>query len=401
MDTLIAEKVDQAVGILDELGIDCWLTFARETTETGDPVLPLILGQAVTWQSAFMLTRRGDRIAIVGKYEDEAVAASRAWPRIVPYVQGIAQPLRDVLDELSPQSIAINYSTDDVKADGLSHGMWLLLQKYLADTPHVDRLVSASEIIRALRSRKTASEVQRMREAIAVTDEIFVQFTDALRLGMSELEISQFMHREVDRRGLTTAWERGHCPIVNTCAASMSGHGMPSSDLRTDTGQLVHLDFGVCKYGYCSDIQRGWYIPAPGETQPPDELCHGVQTVVQAITAAAEALVPGVECWTVDEAARTVLTSAGYPPYDHATGHNVGRAAHDGGGTLGPRWERYGRTPFYPVEVGNVYTLELGIDNLAGYGYFGLEEMVLVTEQGVQWLTERQMSLPMLELASS
>ena len=86
---------------------------------------------------------------------------------------------------------------------------------------------------------------------------------------------------------------------------------------------------------------------------------------------------------------------AGYPEYQHATGHHVGRAAHDGGGVLGPRWERYGRMPFVPIEVGNVFTLELGIEN-TGAGYIGLEEMVLVTDDGCEFLTSPQSELWLL-----
>jgi Xaa-Pro aminopeptidase len=88
----------------------------------------------------------------------------------------------------------------------------------------------------------------------------------------------------------------------------------------------------------------------------------------------------------------------GYPEYMHALGHQVGRMAHDGGGLLAPRWERYGRTPFLPVEEGQVYTLELGV-MVEGRGYLGLEEMVLVTPDGVEWLTARQLDLPLLAWA--
>ena len=56
---------------------------------------------------------------------------------------------------------------------------------------------------------------------------------------------------------------------------------------------------------------------------------------------------------------------------------------------LGPQWERYGQTPFGIIEVGNVFAIELGTA-VPGYGYVGLEENVLITEEGAQWLSEPQ-----------
>jgi Xaa-Pro aminopeptidase len=399
MTSIVAEKVEQAIAILDELGVDCWLTFVRETTETGDPVLPLILGQPLTWQSALILTRKGERIAIVGRYEDEAVKSAGGggvWTRVLPYVQSIRSPLLTTLQRLDPRRIAVNYSKDDVKADGLSHGLMLLLKEYLAGTPHVQQLESAGEIIRALRGRKTAGEIERIRRAISTADEIFRAIARAAHVGMTERAVSDFMHEEVRRRGIATAWERVQCPIVTTGPQSMVGHGTPSADLAIAPGRIFHLDFGVRVDEYCSDIQRAWYVPEPGETAAPDGVQRGFDVIVRAIHAAFDALQPGVEGWAVDAAAREVITSAGYPEYQHATGHQVGRAAHDGGAVLGPKWERYGRTPTVPIEAGNVFTLELGIDNLDGRGYLGLEEMVLLTERGAQWLTTPQTSLPVL-----
>jgi Xaa-Pro aminopeptidase len=400
--SLIAGKVDQAISILRELEIDCWLTFVRETTETGDPVLPLILGQNLTWQSALILTRGGERIAIIGKYDDAAVRAGGVWTTVQPYVQSIRGPLLTALDRLAPRprSIAVNYSVDDVKADGLSHGMYLLLQEYLKGTPHAAALTSAAEVIRLLRGRKTAEEVARIRRAIALTGEIFAAVEATVDAGWPEAEVSSFMHAQAAARGVATAWDAAQCPIVTTGPKSMVGHGVPSSDLRVERGNIFHLDFGVRADEYCSDIQRCWYVPRPGrvEPAPPEPVQRAFDTVVRAIEAGAAALKPGVECWTVDAAARKVVVDSGYPEYQHATGHHVGRAAHDGGGVLGPKWERYGRTPFYTVEEGNVFTLELGIDDVDGRGYLGLEEMVLVTESGCEWLTAPQTTLPLLRV---
>jgi len=398
---LVPEKVAQAIRILDELDIDCWLTFVRETTETGDPILPIILGQPVTWQSAFVLTRspQGDAIAIVGKFEDEAVKATGGWKQVLPYVQSIRSPLITTLKRLDPKQIAINYSIDDVKADGLSHGMMLLLREYLKDSPYVERLVSADRIVRALRSRKTPGEIERIRRAIATTDEIFNAVAKFAKPGVSEKAVSDFMHTEVERRKISTSWEYAMCPIVTTGPKSMVGHGLPSSELKIEGGCIFHLDFGVRQNEYCSDIQRSWYVRPPnsGETKAPDDVQKAFDTVRRAIQSAFDGLKPGVECWTIDAIARKVVVDAGYPEYQHATGHTVGRAAHDGGGVLGPKWERYGKTPTYLVEAGNVFTLELGID-IPNRGYLGLEEMALVTSggTGAQWLTTPQTSLLLL-----
>ncbi len=397
MPSIVQQKVDQAVGVLSELNIDAWLTFVRETTETGDPMLPIILGQPLTWQSALIITRSGDRIALVGKYEEEAVRSTGAFNEVVAYTEGIRKPLIAVLQRLDPAQIAINYSLDDVKADGLSHGMHQLLCKHLDGTDFVDRLISAEEIIRVVRGCKTPGEIERMRAAIATTDRIFDAISSFAKPGVTESAISQFMHDELTRRSIEPSWEAAMCPIVTTGPNSMVGHGLPSESLSVTPGCILHLDFGVREDDYCSDLQRCWYVPEAGETAPPQSVQCAFDAVLNAIDAAAALVRPGARGHEVDAAARSSLVSAGYPEYQHATGHQIGRAAHDGGGILGPKWERYGQTPDYILQPGQVFTLELGVENVDGKrGYLGLEEMVVVTHDGIEWLSKRQATLPLL-----
>jgi Xaa-Pro aminopeptidase len=397
MVSIVQQKVNQAVEVLSELSIDVWLTFVRETTETGDPMLPIILGQPLTWQSALMITRSGDRIAIVGKYEDEAVRSTGAFSEVIPYTEGVREPLITTLQRLDPAQIAINYSLDDVKADGLSHGMYELLRKYLEGTAFADRLISAEEIIRIVRGCKTSGEIDRMRAAIATTDRIFDAAASFARPGVTEQAISRFMHDELAKRGIKPAWEAAQCPIVTTGPDSMVGHGLPSETLPVTPGCILHVDFGVRQDDYCSDLQRCWYVPEAGETAPPSSVQRAFDAVVNAINAAAAVMKPGARGHEIDAAARSSLVNAGYQEYQHATGHQIGRAAHDGGAVLGPRWERYGRTPDYPLQPGQVFTLELGIENVDGKrGYLGLEEMVVVTRDELEWLSERQTTLPLL-----
>jgi Xaa-Pro aminopeptidase len=152
------------------------------------------------------------------------------------------------------------------------------------------------------------------------------------------------------------------------------------------------MDFGVRQAGFCSDIQRMWYFLDEGETQAPPDVQRAFTAVRSAILAAAQVLKPGAVGWEVDKAARSMLVKAGYPEYAHATGHQLGRTSHDGSTILGPRWERYGQTPYGIVEAGNVFTLELGV-RVPDRGYVGLEEDVVVTSRGIEWLTRPQVEL--------
>lgn len=394
--SLIHEKLAQVNVLLQEMDLDLWLTFVRESSDGGESAMPLILGRGLTWPSALLVTRAGDRIAIVGNYDADAVRSTGAWSEVVPYVQGIRDDLSRVLQRINPRAIALNYSIDDHSADGLTHGMFLLLNGYLAEIGMADRVVSAERLLGALRAQKTPSEVALIRAAIAATDAIFAEVPRIARLGVSEAEIARQMRAAAERGGMSTSWDATQCPIVNCGPESKVGHGVPSETLRVRPGQVLHIDFGVRRDDYCSDIQRVWYVPEQGETRAPDGLVKAFDAVTRAIQAAFEALKPGVEGWQIDAAARGSLLASGFQEYMHATGHHVGRAAHDGGGVLGPRWERYGRAPFARVAPGHVYTLELGVENADGRGYVGVEEMALVTPQGAEWLSTPQRSIPLL-----
>ena len=169
---IIQEKVEQAIEILQEQNVDLWLTFVRETSAVLDPVLPYIYGHDVTWQSAFVITRTGERIAIVGHFDAETTRRMGVYSEVIGYHEAFSKPLLDVLKRLNPAQIAVNYSTNDSHADGLTYGLYLLLQKYLADTPFAGRLVSAEKIVGALRGRKTPSEIDRIAAAVATTNEM-------------------------------------------------------------------------------------------------------------------------------------------------------------------------------------------------------------------------------------
>jgi Xaa-Pro aminopeptidase len=278
-----------------------------------------------------------------------------------------------------------------VHADGLSHGMYQLLCQYLDKTHFINKLESAEKIHSALRGRKTTQELDRLRKAIQTTYSIFDRTFEFIKVGMSESQVSDYMHSQLREFDVMAAWEYDSCPTVNTGPESSIGHVGPTS-LKISPGHIVHFDFGVLQDEYCSDIQRVVYFHRSGEVSTPPEVQRGFDTVRMAIDRAVKAMKPGVSGKEIDHIARQTIVEAGYPEYLYATGHQLGRVAHDGAGILGPRWERYGDTPEYPLEVGQVFTVEPGL-NVPGYGYIGIEEDVVITSRGADYLGEPQQEL--------
>jgi Xaa-Pro aminopeptidase len=384
---IVREKLDQAAEILREQDVDLWLTLVRETLLTNDPCLELIAGTYSAWTGAFLISAGGERTAIVGRFDTPSVEEIGAY-EVVGYDESIRPALVEAVERLAPRSIALNYSDSDAAADGLTHGLWRLLQDTFDGTTYVDRFTSSEAIVNALRGRKSPAEVERVRGAVSETEEIFDLVTRHLRPGLSELEIAALMHAEVERGGLGHAWGGDHCPAVNAGPEKDVGHA-PPGELTTKRGELLHIDFGVSSAGYCSDLQRVWYFLDEGETSAPEDVARAWDALWASMDAGAAVLAPGVEGWKVDAAARQSLIAAGYPEPMYALGHQLGRSAHDGGTVLAPKWDRYGAAPLGVVEEGNVFTLEYGTA-VPGRGYIGLEEDVLVTADGIEWLSKPQ-----------
>lgn len=385
---MIRAKIEQAVGILDELDVDLWMTFVRESATVHDPCLDVVVGGNVTWPSAFLIGRRGERIAVLGSLDKAAHEALGHYPEIVPYVQGIGETLRGVLARLDPRRIAVNHSLHDDKADGLTHGMWLLLQETLRGTPYGERLCTSEGIVSRLRSRKLAPELERIARACAETVDLFTQLDRRLAGGMTEKQIAAVMVEIMEAKGLERAWDADHCPAVFTGPESAGAHAGPT-DRVMEPGHLMNVDFGMRYEGYCSDLQRTWYCLRPGESEPPEAVRRGFEAVRDAVRKAAAFLRPGVQGREVDAVARGHIVAQGFEEYPHALGHQIGREAHDGAGLLCPVWERYGDKPFAAVEEGQCYTLEPRAQ-VPGHGVATVEEIVVVTKDGCRFLSAPQ-----------
>jgi len=136
-------------------------------------------------------------------------------------------------------------------------------------------------------------------------------------------------------------------------------------------------------------LQRTFYVLGEGEKKPPAAVMKGFETIVRAIEHSRQAMVPGVQGHDIDAIARKIIMDAGYTDFPHALGHQVGRFPHDGTAILGPKWEKYAQKPFLPLEEGMVFTIEPRLA-VPEHGTATVEEMVVVTKTGAEWLSSPQ-----------
>jgi Xaa-Pro aminopeptidase len=384
MNKFLASKSEQAIELLKKHDLDMWMIVERESESSPDPSMRLVVGGDVVWTSFFIYTSNGKKLALVGNFDVALFENLGHFDEVRGYTLGVREDLIKTLEELNPKTIALNYSIEDHLADGINHGLFLHINEMLKDTVYLDRLVSSEQMLSELRAVKLPDEIECIKTACSHTEKLFEKLIGYVRKGRSGIEIKSFVEMDAKDNDLQISFS----PSISIGTKSPQGHDIVTND-TLDKGDIFHIDFGHIKNGFCSDIQRVIYLLRDGESKPPDEVQRAFDTVAGIIEKTAVEAKPGVKGYQIDQIARDILAEKGYPEYQHALGHQVGQFVHDGGTILAPCWERYGRSPYGELQEGNVFTLELEIV-IDGVGVVGLEEDIVVTTEGGQFLSKPQ-----------
>jgi len=258
-----------------------------------------------------------------------------------------------------------------IKNLGFERGFWSVeSHQELVDNLGEIKLVPVSGLVEHLRMVKDSHEVGLISDAAALADEAFAHIINILRPGLKEIEIAAELEYFLRRNGATG---RAFETIVASGTRSSLPHGVASEKVLAP-GDLVVLDFGAVYKGYHSDITRTVVI---GEVDNQKRQLY--RLVLEAQTAALEAIQPGMVCSEVDKIARDIIDGGGYGDrFGHGLGHGVGLCIHEL-----PRLAMSDSTPLQP---GMVVTVEPGV-YLPGWGGIRIEDLVVVTAQGVQVLT--------------
>jgi Xaa-Pro aminopeptidase len=231
-------------------------------------------------------------------------------------------------------------------------------------------LVPAGGIVESLRAVKDAGEIEKIRAAAAVVDDVYGMLREQGLVGRTEREVALALESEMRRLG---AEEPSFSSIVASAERGALPHAVPAG-VAIPPGTLVTLDIGARLDGYCSDCTRTW---ATGEL--PDDLAEAYALVLRAQEASLDAVRPGPEGSEVDAVARRIIEQGGHGEhFGHGLGHGVGLEVHEA--------PRLARTGDAALVAGNVVTVEPGV-YLPGRGGVRIEDLVVVTEDGREVLS--------------
>lgn len=390
-------------------GLDMWLTFTRESAL--DPMLPTLGLHDIVARGAFVFIRGKEgslsRTAIAASYDVDAIRRSGLYDEVIAYgKEGVKPHLSKLVRSAEPKTIAINFSRDEMVADGLTHGMRRYLDEALGPLPgdprdFTSRFVSSEKLIVSLLGRKLPQEIEALRRAVEDSQRIIGEALTAANVTpgvTTERALADWMARRAKELGDEVAFE-------SVVVGPSRGHSDPT-DRVIQPGDVIRIDWGASHGGYSADIQRTAYVLKPGETSAPAWLVRLWDDTLEANRAAVAACRPGNTGNDVDAAGRGALTGKGYAEYPHGTGHAIGLKVHDVGPKLGPDWpERYGAPVFFRIEPDQVFAIEPILyirPPEAGYDlHIALEEDVIVGASGARYIGTPQTELILIGPSSA
>jgi Xaa-Pro dipeptidase len=391
------ERIQTLLGpAMARAGVDAWLVLARENAN--DPIAAHIGAENAGGLAAFLFFAddQGNLESLAISPETEATALSEVSPldevRSVRRGTSIYMAAAAELRSRNPSSIAINSSTRNI-ADGLSYTQRLALEDALG--PELsNRLVSSEEIVIEWLSVKLPQEIEIMRRAAKLTEQLELEaYAQVVPGKTTDADVARFLKARMAELGVVDGWAPDQNPNVNSGPDRGHSH---STDKVIMPGDVIQTDFGIGVHGvWVSDIQRFAYVLRPGESEAPSEMQERWEFAREASRAAKAAMRPGALGWDVDRAQREVLRRHGSIPIIWSTGHPVGYWAHDVGPRLGGA--TFGSSPFgdaaRELRPGQTFAFD---------GFFGwssedgstktisVEEMVVITDDGAEWLIEPQ-----------
>lgn len=293
--------------------------------------------------------------------------------RLLPGAAGLPSVLPETLRELGLRRVGF-------EAADVTVAQFQSWQRALHENNARIDWLATEGLVEQLRTTKDDEEIATLRRAIAITDEAYAAVRPRLRPDMRERDAAWELEKAMRERGADgLAFD-----IIVASGDNGSRPHARAGDGQLGIGQPIVMDFGAKLHGYHADMTRTVIL---GEA---DERFRQVyNTVLTAQQQAEGEIRAGMTGQRADAIARDRIAAAGFgEAFGHSLGHGVGLVIHEG--------PRLAQTSQDVLAAGAVFSVEPGI-YLPGWGGVRIEDLVLLTDAGVQILTQSSKE-PVVEL---
>jgi len=353
-------RIDELRSKFDSKGIDAFLV--RK--------LPNVRYLSGFSGSAGTLLVTKDRNFFISDFRYKTQSATEVYKdfEIIIFVQNSLNFLKDLIPQNGIQSIGF-------EADYVTFAEANALIRDYPETA----FVPMENTVESITVRKSDSEIELTRQAVEITDKVFLEILNVIKPGMTEKQVSahiSFFHKMFGADG------DSFDAIVASGERSAFPHARPT-DRTIREGELVKLDFGCTYSGMKSDMTRTIAIG-----KVPDECLNIYEIVREAQRRAIESVKAGMPARAVDAVARGFIAEKGYGNnFGHGLGHGLGYDIHEKP-ALNERSD-------YVLEENNIITIEPGI-YVEGLGGVRIEDDVIVTKEGCEILNKSPKELIVL-----
>ena len=310
---------------------------------------------------ALIITQSRLVLATDSRYELQAKNESPLY-EIVCYQKGLAKELPNIFKELKTKQLGF-------ESIRMSYKQYSEIAEEIESRGLKIKIIPTENRVENLRIIKSESEIDALRQALALAESVFINCASAIQPGMTEKEMAWAMEKGMREAG---AEAQAFPTIVASGPNSALPHAIPGKR-KFKTGEPILFDWGARLDGYCSDISRTLTIGKPKEP-----FQSVFQTVLDAQRMAVAAIKPGVCSKAVDKMVRDHIEKQGFKgKFGHGLGHGTGLAIHEP-----PRL-----SPLKDIllKPGMVSTIEPGI-YIPDWGGVRLENMIVVREDGAEVL---------------
>jgi methionyl aminopeptidase len=173
---------------------------------------------------------------------------------------------------------------------------------------------------------KSPAEIAKLREANLIVADVLDALEAASKPGVTTWELNEVADRRLKQLKAESAFlgYHGYPAVLCTSVNEVVVHGIPRRDVVLKDGDLLSIDFGAFKDGWCGDSART--IPI-GKVSP--EAAALVAATRESLELAITQCVPGNRLGDIGWAVQSHVEPKGFSVVRQFVGHGIGRAMHE------------------------------------------------------------------------